>query len=249
MEINWSTFVFEIVNFLALVWILKHFLYQPVLDIIKRRRVAIENQLAEAKQQQTDASVLKQQYEHRLADWEQQRQHAMRKLKTEIEEIRHQQLENLQAELAAEEEKTRFSRERQDIQLKREIEQRALHRSGEFASRLLAEAAGPELENRFVDLLVKELETMPDDRIKTFTNKWEISPEHILVTSVWPLTDSRRQQLEAALKQLTGQETAVQYKQDETLLAGLNISIGAFLLQLNVRDELRGFVELGDAES
>ncbi len=38
MELNWSTLLLEIVNFLVLVWILKRFLYRPVLQVIEERR-------------------------------------------------------------------------------------------------------------------------------------------------------------------------------------------------------------------
>jgi len=69
LELNWSTFALEIFNFLVLVWILKRFLYKPVLNVITRRRETIENQLAEARQLHADADALKERYEHRLSDW------------------------------------------------------------------------------------------------------------------------------------------------------------------------------------
>ena len=37
MQLNWSTFVLEIINFLILVWVLKRFLYKPVLAAIAQR--------------------------------------------------------------------------------------------------------------------------------------------------------------------------------------------------------------------
>ena len=49
MEFSWTTFTFEVINFLALVWILQHFLYQPVTAAIARRKSAIESELAAAK--------------------------------------------------------------------------------------------------------------------------------------------------------------------------------------------------------
>lgn len=248
MELNWSTFVFEIINFLVLVWILKRFLYQPVLNIITRRREVIETQLAEAKQQHAEADKLKQQYEHRLADWGLERQKAMDKLMHEIETTRHQQLDKLKAELDREEEKTRIARSRQDKQLIRAIEQRALQQSAEFASRLLAEAAGPELEKRLFDLLLDGLNALPAEQIDMLGNKWGESPGQILVTSTYPLAEDRRQLLEATLSRVTGLSVPVHYEEDSNLLAGLNITIGSWLLQLNVRDELRGFIELADVE-
>lgn len=249
MEINWSTFVFEIINFIVLVWILKRFLYQPVLDMISRRRQAIDSEMALARQQQIEANTLKEQYEHRLSDWEQERRQAMNKLKTEIEDIRHKQMEKLKLELADQEEKSRVARERQDTQFRREINQRALHQGAEFASRLLAEAAGPELESRLIELLLEELKALPDDIVKSLASHWETEPDHTLVSSAFPLAGNTQRQLQAALQQLTGKAIPVEYKQDETLLAGLSISVGSFLLQLNIREELRGFAELADVES
>ena len=248
MELNWSTFALEIFNFLVLVWILKRFLYKPVLNAITRRRETIENQLAEARQLHADADALKERYEHRLSDWEQERQKAMDKLRLELEENRLHQLENLKVELAQEEEKNQVARSRQDKQLIREIEQRALQQGAEFASRLLNEAAGPELENRLFDLLLDGLSAMPADQISDLSNKWGESPERILVTSAYPLTDEKQHQLEENLCKATGLSAPVFYEQDARLLAGLNITIGAWVLQLNVRDELQGFMEFAHVE-
>jgi F-type H+-transporting ATPase subunit b len=220
LELNWSTFLLEIFNFLVLLWILKRFLYQPVLDVITQRRTTIENQLAEARQLHVDAETLKKQYEHRLTDWEQERQQAMDRLSHEIEENRLHQLEKLKVELTQEEKKNRVAR-----------------------TRLLNEAAGPELENRLFDLLLDDLKNIPADQISVLSNKWEESPERILVISAYPLTENKRLQLEETLSKLTGLSTPVFYEQDARLLAGLNITIGAWVLQLNVRDELQGFTE------
>ena len=244
MELNWSTFLLEILNFLVLVWILKRFLYQPVLDVIARRRAAIENKLAEAEQLHTDADALKDQYENRLSSWQQERRQAMDKLRHEIEQSRLKQLGDLKQELAREEEKIRVAGSRKEKQLLREIEQRALHQAAEFASRLLAEAAGPELENRLLDLLLDGLSTMPADQISALGSKWGELPERILVSSAYALADDKRHRLEDTLSRVTGLSIPVHYEQDAELLAGLNITIGAWVLQLNVRDELRGFTEL-----
>jgi len=248
LELNWSTFLLEILNFLVLVWILKHFLYRPVLNLIARRRAAIEDQLSEAKQLHADADSLKQQYEHRLVDWEQERQKAMENLMRELEENRLHALDELKAELAREEEKLRVARSRQDKQAVRAIETRALQQGAEFASRLLAEAAGPELENRLFDLLLDDLSVLSADQISVLNNGWGDSPERILVTSAFPLTEDKRHRLEDILTRVTGLSAPVHYEQDVKLMAGLNITIGAWVLQLNVRDELQGFIELSHVE-
>ena len=49
MELDWTTFALEIINFLVLVWMLKRFLYRPVLATLAERRAGIERTLAEAR--------------------------------------------------------------------------------------------------------------------------------------------------------------------------------------------------------
>ena len=102
MELNWSTFVLEIVNFLILVWILKRFFYQPVLGVIARRRAGIEKTLNDARKLQDDALALRGQYEARLAEWETERRAAREQLTREVEAERTQRLQALQDELAQE---------------------------------------------------------------------------------------------------------------------------------------------------
>ena len=88
MELSWSTFVLEIINFLALVWILKRFLYKPVLDIIARRRSAIEKTQADAATLMAAAEQLQDQYGGRLTEWERERQEARATLARELDDER-----------------------------------------------------------------------------------------------------------------------------------------------------------------
>ena len=48
MELDWTTFILELVNFVVLVWILNRFLYRPVMNVIDQRKAAIQRTLAEA---------------------------------------------------------------------------------------------------------------------------------------------------------------------------------------------------------
>ncbi|MGB5440311.1 MAG: ATPase, partial [Gammaproteobacteria bacterium] len=126
MELNWSTFVLEILNFLVLVWILKHFLYKPVLDVIARRRAGIEKIHAEAEALHKDAEGLKQQYEGRLADWEQERRQLRETLASELDAERAGKLAELQTTLEQEAQKAQVAEARRQADATRNIEETAL---------------------------------------------------------------------------------------------------------------------------
>jgi F-type H+-transporting ATPase subunit b len=247
VELNWSTFVLEIINFLVLVWILKRFFYRPVLDVIARRRAGIEKTLAEARSLHANAESLQTRYRNRLAEWEQERQQAREQLAGEIEAQRVQQLAALHAELDQETEKARVAEARRQADIREHIEEEALLQAGRFASRLLAQAATPELQGRLLELVVEALPNLPAERLVALRNSGGRTPEPIMVASAWPLTEPQRESLQQALAAATGNGQPPRFEQDSDLLAGLRITIGAWVLSANLQDELNGFTKLAHA--
>lgn len=248
MEINWSTFVLEIINFLVLVWILKHFLYKPVLDVIARRQAGIEKTLADAKSLHTEAEKLQEQYESRLSDWNQEKQQEHEVLAHELEAERTRKMAEIQTSLEQEKQKTRVTEERRQAESMRKIEESALVQGARFATHLLELAAGPETEIRLVELMITELSQLSDERITAFRSNYGKNSETLVVTSAYPLPDDLSQRLAKALEKIAGPNMVLRFAQDKKLLAGVQVTLGPFVLGANLRDELKGFAELAYAE-
>jgi len=248
VELSWSTFILEIINFLVLVWILKRFLYKPVLDVIARRRAGIEKTLTEAKDLHQKAESLQQQYEGRLANWQQEREQMRESLAREIETERSARMSELQASLKQEREKSRVTEERRQADSMQKMEATALMQGATFASRLLELASGPDTEARLVDLAVAELAKLSGERIAALRNNFGRAPQGIVVASAFPLSDQQRQQLEQALAKVAGTEMPLNFEQDRNLLAGVRINVGAWVLGANLQDELKGFADLAQPE-
>jgi F-type H+-transporting ATPase subunit b len=248
VELNWSTFILEIINFLVLVWILKHFFYKPVLEVIAQRQAGIEKKLTEAKDMQASAEQLQTQYKGRLADWEQERQQARDTLSQEIEAERTRKLAELQALLEQEKEKVKVKEARLLADEQHKMEQTALKQGARFATYLLKQAAGPETEARLIELVIGTLSQQPAERIEVLRNTYGQTPESIKISSAFPISAKQRQQLKQALVSVTGLELPIHYQEDNDLVAGIAITIGAWVLAANLRDELHGFMELSHDE-
>jgi len=102
VTLSWPTFILEIVNFLVLVWILKRFLYRPILQAIEERKARIEKTLADAKARQNEGEALEQQFQKRLADWEDEKQRLRAEVTQEIAGRRTQLLAALDDSLKQE---------------------------------------------------------------------------------------------------------------------------------------------------
>jgi len=246
LELSWSTFLLEILNFLVLVWILKRFLYRPVAAILEKRRENIDQKLNEATKLRAEAVELEQQYQGRLGDWELEKQHAHESLQLEIQAEQKKLLEQLEKELSSEREKAAAIEQRHQTETLKHLQQNAHAQGAQFAAKLLNAMADAELESRLFDLLITTFDELNEEHLTTLSNACKTSADNIVVTSAFPLSNTQHQQLEQKLSTLCQQSISINYIQDTSLLAGLRICIGAWMLCINLQDELRGFAELSN---
>jgi F-type H+-transporting ATPase subunit b len=248
VELSWSTFLLEAINFLVLVWILKRFLYKPVLDVIERRRAGIEKIQADAEALNAEAEKRQQQYENRLADWSKERQQARDALQQELDAERARRISELRLELEQEREKARVAEATRETNALRLAQETALKQAAVFATRLLDATAGPETHARLVDLVIVDLSQLPADRIEAIRSNHAQTPEVIGVSAAFALADDQRERLEEAMRNLTGLEIPIRFDIDSALMAGVRITVGAWVLGCNLEDELEGMTAIAHGE-
>jgi F-type H+-transporting ATPase subunit b len=83
MLIDWFTVGAQVVNFLILVWLLKRFLYHPILDAIDAREKRIAKELADADAKKAEALKERDEFQHKNEAFEQQRATLMVQAKDE----------------------------------------------------------------------------------------------------------------------------------------------------------------------
>lgn len=245
MELNWSTFVLEIINFLVLVWVLKRFLYKPVLAVIEKRRAGIERTLADAESRRAEAGVLQEQYENRLAVWEQEKDAAREALRNEIEADRARLLDELRVSLEQEREKARVVDERRLSDAMRRNEQAALRQGAAFAARLVSRLAGPDLEARLIDLVLEELSGLSPERLDALRAALVEAPPSVNVISAYPMDTAKREELKSLLGTVLGKPVDPKFHEDPSLIVGLRIMVGSWTMHANLQDELKSFAESG----
>jgi F-type H+-transporting ATPase subunit b len=241
VELNWPTFFLEIINFLVLVWILKRFLYKPVLEAISQRKAVIDRTLTEAKDKEAGAQALVQQYQNRLAEWENEKEKLRAAVAEEISGQRTQMMAALEIALKQEREKARVLQERRLNELQHKSEEAGITRGVQFSARLLARAASPEVEARLVSLALEDLATLPAEQLQGLSSVSQNAGLQIKVISAFPLSGAQRAVIVERLKEFTKNNITVEFSEDSRLLAGLRMSIGPWVLRANIEDELEFF--------
>src|ERR1035438_4798524 len=73
MLIDWFTVGAQALNFLILVWLLKHFLYKPILNAIDTREKRIAKELADADAKKAEAQKEHDEFQHKNEEFDRQR--------------------------------------------------------------------------------------------------------------------------------------------------------------------------------
>jgi F-type H+-transporting ATPase subunit b len=243
VELSWTTFILEIINFLVLVWILKRFLYKPVLNAIAKRKAAIDEILTDAKTRQADAQRLEQQYSNRMAEWEREKQKLRAAVVEEVNAQRVQLMAAVEESLDEERQKARVLEERRLDELRKTAEQEGILDGVKFTARLLQRCASEELETKLVRLVLEDLPNLTKERLDAIRAASLQPGWHIKTTSAFPLSEPQRNAIAQGLKEVTQDKHSVEFHEDRSLLAGLRISLGPWIVRANLEDELAFFSE------
>jgi len=158
IEINWNIF-WQILNFLILMYLLKRFLYHPVLDMLDKREGKIENDLEKASQRKEEARKLKGKYESRLQGAKDEAQEiivkAERKGKKRAQDIVQQAEE--EAEKVKENKMQELETAKRDAA--RELRDYAADLSMEAASKMLHQELDEEQHRELIEKYIEELDS------------------------------------------------------------------------------------------
>ena len=241
MELDWSTFFLEVLNFAILAWLLVHFFYRPVMNIIAARRQGIQDTLDKAEKMNADAQALKAQYENRLADWEKEKGIARTELHGELQEERKRASAELARSMDEERERARVQAERERSGVFNEAKRLAIVDGLSFTGRLLGRLASPALESGLIQVALEDLSGLSPDQRKTLQDAWSASDGVIRVSSVWPIDEPGRLALKTALTSLTSGAPRLEFAEDPSLVAGICVDIGSYKIDANLEAELRFF--------
>jgi len=238
---NPSTFVLEVINFLILVWILRRFLYRPVVAVIEARRQTIAASLDDAAAREARAEALERQYADRLSAWEAEKRQAREQWLADLNNEKGRLMEAFRIGLEAERQQADVLMRRQLSARQADLEQQAIELGGRFAARLLERLASPELEARLLDVFIEDLSRVPEERWQAVTTAARDDAGQARLLSAFPLDDRQRGDVQQAVSAQLGRPVICDFIEDRGLIAGLRFELGPLSLNATLRDELEFF--------
>lgn len=212
MLIDWFTVAAQAINFLILAWLLKRFLYGPIIAAMQERREGLAYELSQARDAREEADILADELSKKREELEREAQAMLIKARAEADERREQWQKEAKAEVEARSQAWIEAVEREQAALG----DRLRHRIGEQVVRLsekvLQDLAGDDLEARALEDFISRL---PHSDVEA-----QVSGD-VTVRTGFPLSENVLDRLETAIGKHFPDCGAIETVEDNSLGFGI----------------------------
>ena len=223
MLIDWYTVAAQVINFAILVWLLKRFLYRPILRAIDAREKRIADSLAEAEETREEAEAERRTFEERNAAFEQSRQERLGQVADEARDEHHRLMEAARRSAEQFRERQIEALRREQTRLGDELVSEARERILSIARRALADLAHRDLESAMTAVFLERLESLDGEQRQRLTERLGRADEELRLRTACPLSDPQRRQIESALAETLGIDTSVRFEVAPELVGGIEL--------------------------
>ncbi|MDR3632885.1 MAG: F0F1 ATP synthase subunit delta [Isosphaeraceae bacterium] len=238
MLINWFTVVAELVNFLILVWLLRRFLYKPILDAIDERQRGIAAQLAEAEAKKAEAQKEHDEFQRRNEAFGQERAALLKKAADEAKAERQRLLDEARKDADALRAKRRDALRTEQRNLSQDISRWTQKQVFAITRKTLGDLATSSLEERMGDVLVRRLHALTGAAKEQLAAAFKTSNHTVSVHSAFDLPPAQRSAITSAVKETFAPDARVQFETAPELVSGIELSTNGQKVAWSIADYL-----------
>ena len=240
MLIDWFTVSAQLVNFLVLVWLMKRFLYRPILSAIDAREAGIAARLAEAETKKNEAQTERDELRGKEEAFEQQRGALLSKATGDAAAERERLLAGAQKDAASARSRWQDALRDEQKGLSEEIGRRTQAVAFDVARKTLAQLATTDLEacmSRAFLVRLRGLDPAEHERLAAALRA-STQAQPAVVRSALDLPTAERAAVEAAVKETFAVSPPMRFETAPNLVGGLELSAGGLKVAWNVSDSL-----------
>ncbi len=224
MLINGFTVAAQIVNFLILVALLKHFLYGPIVAAMAAREGKIASQLAEARQKRQEAEQEEASLRQKIREIEDQRQQMLTTAEHQAEAHKQHLFAQGRQEVDQIRQKWAAALEQEKETFHQNLKQRLAQEILAVSRRALQEMADLTLEQRLTGVFLERIQQLAPEEQDTMRQSIAEAGGELLVTTAFELPADLRQQLTERLREQFGPNLSLRFVASRELLAGIELS-------------------------
>lgn len=238
MLIDWFTVGAQALNFLILVWLMKRFLYKPILHAIDEREKRIAAELADADAKKTDAQQERDKYRQKKEEFDQQRAALLSQAKAEALAERQRLIEQAHETAKSWSAKRNETLRNDAINLNKAITLRTQHEVFAIARKALMDLAEVSLEERIGEVFIARLREM-DGPAKQQLAEAVTTTGPVLLRSAFELPASMREKIQHTLNEILAIEVHIRFETAADLVSGVELSTNGQKVAWSIAEYLK----------
>lgn len=238
MLIDWFTILAQTLNFLILVWLMKRFLYKPILHAIDEREKRIATELADADAKKAEAEKEREAYRHKNQEFDQQRSALLSQATGEAQAQRLRLLAEARKAADALSAKRQESLRNEAHRLNGALRLRVQHEVFAIARKALADLATTSLEERLGEVFTRRLQEMDSEAKNILARALKTASDPALVRSAFELPAEQREAIRNALNETFSAEIHIRFETAPELISGIELTTNGQKVAWSIADYL-----------
>jgi F-type H+-transporting ATPase subunit b len=238
MLIDWFTIVAQALNFLILVWLMKRFLYKPILHAIDAREQRIAKELADADAKKAEAEKEHEKFQKKNEEFDQQRAALLSQATDEAKAERQRSLDEARQGANALRAKRQDALKREQQSLNDEITRRTREEVFAIARKTLTDLAGTSLEERMSEVFRRRLRELNNEAKEGLAKALKTSSDPVLVRSAFELPSEQRAAIQHALNETFSAEIQVRFETAPDVISGIELTANGRKVAWSIADYL-----------
>jgi F-type H+-transporting ATPase subunit b len=220
------------------VWLLRRFLYKPVLKAIDERENKIASELKDAEAKETEAKKEQNEFLKRNEKFDQQKKKLMDNVIAETNEEREKLLEEARNEAAALRSKLEESLNAMQENLEHDIVQKTQEEVFAVTRKTLKDLSSMSLEEQSVNIFITRLKESKNEEKKKFIKAFKAGSNSILVQTAFDLPSKQQIEIKNTVNEILGTKTQFQFKTMPELIGGIELTSNGFKLAWSISEYL-----------
>lgn len=236
MLIDWFTVTAQVVNFAILVWLLKRFLYGPILRAMEQREQRIAQQLRDADSLRAEAAAEASEMSQMRRALDGRRAELLTQVHEDAEAERTKLINQARAEIETLRQRWIGALEHDKRSLLKSIATVTGAEAVAIARKTIRNLSGQDLEQRVVQIFLRRLR---DTLAKAPALRTALSQVDVVeVSSAFLLDDETRQSISSTLAEVLGGARRIEFRVDETMTLGMRLVAAERDITLSIDDYL-----------
>ncbi len=234
MKINWFTVIAQVINFLILVWLLKKFLYKPVLDAIDAREKKIVARLEDAKNKKEEAKKQQDEFTEKNKQFDAEKKELMDKAIADTKVQKDKLLEDVRKDVDALHDKQTKAITDMQENLKKNLAQKTQQEVFDISRKALSDLASVDLEEQTTKLFISRIEDLKAEEKQQFVDAFKAVSKPVLIQSAFELHKKQQTDITKAVDKILGKETVFEFKIAPAIISGIELSAGGYKLSWSI---------------